>query len=399
MLKDKKVLLGITSSIAAYKSAELVRLFKKSGALVKVVQTEASLSFVTPLTLSTLSENEVFSKMVDKDNEQWNSHVELALWADLMIIAPLTANTMSKMATGKCDNLLLTTYLSAKCPIYFAPAMDLDMYKHETTKHNIKKLESFGNILIPAGFGELASGLIGEGRMAEPYEIIDFVKNDLNKDLPLKNKKLLITAGPTHEPIDPVRFIGNRSSGKMGISLAIEAANQGAKVHLIIGPTYLECNHSNITISKVKSAYDMYTVVDSDFKNSDIAIFAAAVADYTPEKIEKHKIKKSAKNLQIVLKHTTDIILEMARKKDPNQFVVGFALETQNELENAKNKLKEKSLDMIVLNSLNNKGAGFENDTNKITIIDRDNQVIDFKLKEKSEVAKDIISNIVKLNQ
>tara|TARA_B100001142_G_scaffold45541_1_gene41800 strand:- start:4534 stop:5733 length:1200 start_codon:yes stop_codon:yes gene_type:complete len=399
MLKDKRVLLGITSSIAAYKSAELVRLFKRSGALVKVVQTEASLSFVTPLTLSTLSENEVFSKMVEKDSEQWNSHVDLALWADLMIIAPLTANTMSKMATGKCDNLLLTTYLSAKCPIYFAPAMDLDMYKHETTKHNIKKLESFGNILIPAGFGELASGLIGEGRMAEPYEIIDFVKNDLNKDLPLKNKKLLITAGPTHEPIDPVRFIGNRSSGKMGISLAIEAANQGAKVHLIIGPTYLECNHSNITISKVKSAYDMYTVVDSDFKNSDIAIFAAAVADYTPEKIEKHKIKKSAKNLQIVLKHTTDIILEMARKKDPNQFVVGFALETQNELENAKNKLKEKSLDMIVLNSLNNKGAGFENDTNKITIIDRDNQVIDFKLKEKSEVAKDIISNIVKLNQ
>ena len=399
MLKDKRVLLGITSSIAAYKSAELVRLFKRSGALVKVVQTEASLSFVTPLTLSTLSENEVFSKMVEKDSEQWNSHVDLALWADLMIIAPLTANTMSKMATGKCDNLLLTTYLSAKCPIYFAPAMDLDMYKHETTKHNIKKLESFGNILIPAGFGELASGLIGEGRMAEPYEIIDFVKNDLNKDLPLKNKKLLITAGPTHEPIDPVRFIGNRSSGKMGISLAIEAANQGAKVHLIIGPTHLECNHSNITISKVKSAYDMYTVVDSDFKNSDIAIFAAAVADYTPEKIEKHKIKKSAKNLQIVLKHTTDIILEMARKKDPNQFVVGFALETQNELENAKNKLKEKSLDMIVLNSLNNKGAGFENDTNKITIIDRDNQVIDFKLKEKSEVAKDIISNIVKLNQ
>ena len=399
MLKDKKVLLGITSSIAAYKSAELVRLFKRSGALVKVVQTEASLSFVTPLTLSTLSENEVFSKMVDKDSEQWNSHVELALWADLMIIAPLTANTMSKMATGKCDNLLLTTYLSAKCPIYFAPAMDLDMYKHETTKHNIKKLESFGNILIPAGFGELASGLIGEGRMAEPYEIIDFVKNDLHKDLPLKNKKLLITAGPTHEPIDPVRFIGNRSSGKMGISLAIEAANQGAKVHLIIGPTHLDCNHSNITISKVKSAYEMYTVVDSDFKNSDIAIFAAAVADYTPEKIEKHKIKKSAKNLQIVLKHTTDIILEMARKKDSNQFVVGFALETQNELENAKNKLKEKSLDMIVLNSLNNKGAGFENDTNKITIIDRDNQVIDFKLKEKSEVAKDIISNIVKLNQ
>ena len=367
MLKDKKVLLGITSSIAAYKSAELVRLFKRSGALVKVVQTEASLSFVTPLTLSTLSENEVFSKMVDKDSEQWNSHVELALWADLMIIAPLTANTMSKMATGKCDNLLLTTYLSAKCPIYFAPAMDLDMYKHETTKHNIKKLESFGNILIPAGFGELASGLIGEGRMAEPYEIVEFIKNDLNKDLPLKNKKVLITAGPTHEPIDPVRFIGNRSSGKMGISLAIEAANQGAKVHLIIGPTHLDCNHSNITISKVKSAYEMYTVVDSDFKNSDIAIFAAAVADYTPDKIEEHKIKKSAKNLQIVLKHTKDIILEMARKKSPNQFVVGFALETQNELENAKNKLKEKSLDMIVLNSLNNKGAGFENDTNKIT--------------------------------
>ena len=251
MLKGKKVLLGITASIAAYKTAELVRLFKKEGAMVRIIQTEASLDFVAPLTLATLSENLVLTKMVDKQSGEWSNHVELGLWADIMVIAPLTANTMAKMKNGECDNLLLATYLSAKCAVYFAPAMDLDMYKHPSTAANISALKQYGNILIPSGFGELASGLVGEGRMAEPSEIIELIINELNKDLPLTNKKILITAGPTHEPIDPVRFISNRSSGKMGISLAIEAANQGAKVDLVLGPTNIECKHTNITIHNI----------------------------------------------------------------------------------------------------------------------------------------------------
>ena len=399
MLKGKKVLLAVTASIAAYKTAELVRLFKKAGASVKVIQTEASLHFVTPLTLATLSENSVLSQMIDADSGEWNNHVDLGLLADFMVIAPLTANTMAKMTTGECDNLLLATYLSAKCPVYFAPAMDLDMYKHPSTLYNIEKLQSFGNILIPSGFGELASGLVGEGRMAEPSEIIEHIIADLSKDLPLSNKEVLITAGPTYEAIDPVRFIGNRSSGKMGISLALECANNGAKVNLVLGPSHIAVKHSNIRVSKVESASEMFKMVNSYFESSDIAIFAAAVADYTTSIVAKNKIKKSDEKLTISLLKTTDILSEMALKKTAKQFVVGFALETENELENAKEKLKSKNLDMIVLNSLNNKGAGFEHNTNKITIIDKQNNIFDFELKDKSEVAKDIIAKIMDLSQ
>ena len=398
MLKGKKVLLGITASIAAYKSAELVRLFKKAGASVRVIQTEASLDFVASLTLATLSENPVLTKMVDADSGEWSNHVELGLWADMMVIAPLTANTMAKMKSGECDNLLLATYLSAKCPVYFAPAMDLDMYKHPSTKANITNLEEYGNILIPSGFGELASGLVGEGRMAEPAEIIELITTELNKDLPLTNKRVLITAGPTHEPIDPVRFIGNRSSGKMGIALALEAANQGAKVDLVLGPTSLEYKHANITTYKIETAEQMYNQVDALFSDSDISIFAAAVADYSPEVVAENKIKKSGLDLSISLSKTTDILAEMGVRKKDKQFVVGFALETENELENAKSKLSRKKLDMIVLNSLNNKGAGFQHNTNKITIIDKANNITDFVLKDKNEVAKDIINKIIKLS-
>ncbi|MEC9210013.1 MAG: bifunctional phosphopantothenoylcysteine decarboxylase/phosphopantothenate--cysteine ligase CoaBC [Bacteroidota bacterium] len=397
MLKGKKVLLGVTASIAAYKTAELVRLFKKAGASVKIIQTEASLHFVTPLTLATLSENPVLSKMLDDEIGEWNNHVDLGLWADLMVIAPLTANTMAKMITGECDNLLLATYLSAKCPVYFAPAMDLDMYKHPSTSNNIEKLRSFGNILIPSGFGELASGLVGEGRMAEPLEIIEHIIVDLSQELPLSNKEVLVTAGPTYEAIDPVRFIGNRSSGKMGVALALECANNGAKVNLILGPSHIDVTHSNISVQKVESANEMLNIVSSNFESSDVSIFSAAVADYAPKSIAKDKIKKSDTNLTISLLKTTDILSEMALKKTDKQFVVGFALETENELENAKEKLKSKGLDMIVLNSLNNKGAGFEHNTNKITIIDKQNNIFDCKLKDKSEVAKDIISKIIEL--
>jgi len=398
MLKGKKVLLGVTASIAAYKTAELVRLFKKAGALVRVIQSEASLDFIAPLTLATLSENPVLTKMVDSNSGEWSNHVELGLWADMMVIAPLTANTMAKMKSGECDNLLLATYLSAKCPVYFAPAMDLDMYKHPSTKANITTLEEYGNILIPSGFGELASGLVGEGRMAEPAEIIELITAELNKDLPLTNKRVLITAGPTHEPIDPVRFIGNRSSGKMGIALALEAANQGAKVDLVLGPTSLEYKHANITTYKIETAEQMYNQVDALFSDSDISIFAAAVADYSPEVVAENKIKKSGLDLSISLSKTTDILAEMGVRKKDKQFVVGFALETENELENAKSKLSRKKLDMIVLNSLNNKGAGFQHNTNKITIIDKANNITDFELKDKNEVAKDIINKIIKLS-
>ena len=399
MLKGKKVLIGVTGSIAAYKTAELIRLFKKKGALVKVIQTESSLLFAAPLTLATLSENPVLSKMIDADVGEWNNHVDLGLWADLMVIAPLTANTMAKMTNGECDNLLLATYLSAKCPVYFAPAMDLDMYKHPSTSNNIKKLQSFGNTLIPSGFGELASGLVGEGRMSEPKEIVEQILLDLSSGLPLSNKEVLITAGPTYEAIDPVRFIGNRSSGKMGIALALECANNGAKVKLVLGPSNVPVKHSNITIYKVESASEMLKSVNIHFKSSDISIFTAAVADYTPKFFSKDKIKKTDDNLTISLIKTTDILSKMALSKSNKQFVVGFALEKEKELEYAKHKLQSKNLDMIVLNSLNDQGAGFEHDTNKITIIDTKNNIFNFDLQEKSKVAKDIILKIIELSQ
>ena len=397
MLKGKKVLIGVSASIAAYKSVELVRLFKKEGASVKVIQTEASLLFVAPFTLATLSENPVLSEMVDAESGEWNSHVDLGLWADFMVIAPLTANSMAKMTTGECDNLLLATYLSAKCPVYFAPAMDLDMYRHPTTVKNIEKLQSFGDILIPSGFGELASGLVGEGRMAEPSEIIEHINLDLSTKLLLSGKEVLITAGPTYEAIDPVRFIGNRSSGKMGISLALECANNGAKVTLVLGPSHIDVEHSNIIVHKVESANEMFKIADNYFPSSDISIFTAAVSDYKPSSFSNNKIKKTDKDLTMPLLRTIDILSVLAAKRTEKQFVVGFALETTNELKNAKAKLKNKDLDMIVLNSLNDRGSGFGHSTNKITIIDRKNNIFDFELKDKSEVAKDIITKIIEL--
>ena len=395
MLKSKNVILGVTASIAAYKSAFIVRELKKAGALVKVIQTDASLDFVTPLTLSTLSENTVLTKMVEDDTKDWISHVDLSQWADLILIAPVTAKTMAKMVAGECDSLLLATYLSAKCPVYFAPAMDLDMYKHPSTKQNIEKLVSFGNKFIAPTFGELASGLVGEGRMAEPEDIIDFIKKDLSADLPLSKKKVLITAGPTYEPIDPVRFIGNHSSGKMGYHLAMQAAKMGAEVTLIMGPSDLKVENSNVLQINVKTAKDMQRSVKDHFEDADIAIFSAAVSDYKTENIASQKVKKSNGSWDISLTKTNDILLEISQEKKENQILVGFALETENELASAKEKLINKNLDMIVLNSLNDKGAGFSYDSNKITIIEKDNKIEEFELKHKREVAKDIISKII----
>jgi phosphopantothenoylcysteine decarboxylase / phosphopantothenate---cysteine ligase len=396
MLKDKKILLGITASIAAYKSTYIVRLLKKLGASVRVIQTEASLDFVTPLVLSTLSENNVIIDVVDKEKNQWNSHVELGLWADYMIIAPVTSKTMSKMVEGNCDNQLIASYLSAKCPVYFAPAMDLDMYKHPSTQNNIKKLQEFGNKLIPANHGELASGLVGEGRMAEPEEIINFLLNDINSEKELFGKNCLVTAGPTQENIDPVRFIGNRSSGKMGMAIANELAEKGAKVNLVMGPSNLSSSHYNINQINVHSANQMYDEVEKVFLDSDISVFTAAVSDYKPTYTYSEKIKKSENDLEIKLEKTKDILLEMSSDKKDHQFVVGFALETENEKENAIQKLQKKNLDMIILNSTKDKGATFGFDTNKISIIEKDLSVTNYELKEKYEVAKDIVSAIIK---
>lgn len=398
ILSGKNILLGITAGIAAYKTAGLVRLFIKAGANVKVVMTPASKDFITPLTLSTLSKNPVHSSFTndDDDNAVWNNHVELGLWADLFIVAPATANTLSKMANGVCDNLLLATYLSAKCPVYAAPAMDLDMYKHPTTLASLNLLRSFGNIIIPATSGELASGLVGEGRMAEPEAIVAFIEQDVLGKLPLKGKKILITAGPTYEAIDPVRFIGNHSSGKMGFEIASAAANLGAQVFLITGPTHETISHSLISISKVTSALEMYDEVHKHFATADIAILSAAVADYKPKYVAHQKIKKKETALTIELEKTKDILKSLGAIKN-NQFLVGFALETNNELEHAKEKLKAKNLNLIVLNSLNDKGAGFGGSTNKVTFITHNNQVIEHQLKSKAEVAKDLMQQI--LNQ
>lgn len=395
-LSGKKVLLGITAGIAAYKTTFLVRLFIKAGAEVKVVMTPAAKDFVTPLSLSALSNNPVFYSFVGKEEneELWNSHVELGLWADFMLIAPATANTLSKMADGICDNLLLATYLSAKCPVYFAPTMDLDMYQHPSTKENIEKLQSFGNICIPATSGFLASGLEGEGRMAEPEDIVQFIEADLLSKLPLKNKKVLITAGPTYEAIDPVRFIGNHSSGKMGFELANRAAQLGAQVILISGPSNEKISHSFIKRIDVISADEMYHATHKSFEDADIVIMAAAVADYKPVEVSNQKIKKSAANLTINLVPTQDILASLGSKKT-KQFIVGFALETNNEVENAEKKLVAKNLDLIVLNSLNDEGAGFQKSTNKITIIDKFKKKSEFSLKSKAAVAQDIFDVII----
>lgn len=397
ILSGKNILLGITAGIAAYKTASLVRLFIKAGAHVKVIMTPASKDFITPLTLSTLSKNPVHSSFTndDDDNAMWNNHVELGLWADYFVIAPATANTMSKMASGTCDNLLLATYLSAKCPVYFAPAMDLDMYKHPSTLVSFEKLKSFGNVMIPATSGELASGLVGEGRMAEPEDIIAYIENDILDQLPLRGKKMLITAGPTYEAIDPVRFIGNHSSGKMGFEIAKAAANLGAEVQLVTGPTHQRVSHSLITISQVTSASEMYDAAHKHFSSVDIAILSAAVADYKPKNVSDKKIKKASTTLSIELEKTKDILKSLGAIKK-HQFLVGFALETNNELEHAKGKLKSKNLNLIVLNSLNDKGAGFGGSTNKVTFITDTEQVIEHELKSKTEVAFDLMQQIIK---
>jgi phosphopantothenoylcysteine decarboxylase/phosphopantothenate--cysteine ligase len=396
VLSGKKVLLGVSGGIAAYKTATLVRLLIKAGAHVQVIMTPASKDFVTPLTLATLSKNPVHSTFIkeDNDNAEWNNHVALGLWADLMIIAPATANTLSKMANGNCDNLLIATYLSAKCPVYFAPAMDLDMYKHPSTIATFALLKSFGNIMIPAETGELASGLSGEGRMAEPENCIIFLEKDLESKLPLKGKKILVTAGPTYEAIDPVRFIGNHSSGKMGFDIAITAANLGAEVVLISGPTHLLTNNTNLTLIRVTSAQEMYDACHQHYNEVDVAICAAAVADYKPKLVSNQKIKKSENELIIELEKTKDILASLGQIKN-KQFLIGFALETENEIENAKLKIQKKNLDLIVLNSLQDDGAGFGKSTNKITFIDKNFSIEPMELKSKELVAIDIINKVV----
>ena len=389
-LKGKKILLAISGGIAAYKMNYLVRDFVKKGAEVKVILTPSAENFVTKVTLSTLSKNAVYSDFYDQ-NGTWNSHVELALWADVLLVAPCTANTLAKIVHGICDNLVIATYMSAKCPVFIAPAMDLDMYAHPSTKENLEKAERFGHHIIPAEFGELASGLEGQGRLAEPETILqkieDFFTQNQSKNL--EGKTVLITAGPTYEAIDPVRFIGNHSSGKMGFSLAEEAVERGAKVILISGPTSQKTDHKNIEIHRVTSAKEMYDEVFKCYEKVDIAIASAAVADYAPKIVAKEKIKKSEEEFTIELVKNPDILKTMGEKKT-HQFLVGFALETQNEEENAKSKLQKKNLDMIVLNSLRDEGAGFQKDTNKVKILTHSEQK-EFSLKSKDEVAKDIL--------
>ena len=395
ILRGKKILLGITGGIAAYKTPILVRLLKKAGSEIKVVLTENAKEFVTPLSLSTVSENPVLSKFKD-DDENWNNHVELGLWCDLMLICPATANSLYKMANGNCDNLLIATYLSCKSKIFFAPAMDLDMYKHESTKQSIEKLISFGNILIPPDSGELASGLVGEGRLPEPKSIVDFLIAHYSKNLPLKNKKVLITAGPTLEPIDPVRFISNHSSGKMGYRLAEEAKRLGASVCLISGPSNETLTETSIDLVNVTTSDQMEKEVMNRYQNSDIVIMAAAISDYTPKSYSNKKIKKESESkvFTIDLKKTNDILYNLGKlKKD--QLLIGFALENNNEIKNAKKKLKEKNLDIIVLNSLNDEGAAFGHDTNKVTIIDDNLKVNHYDLKPKRFVANDIFEYIL----
>ena len=396
VLSGKKIILGISGGIAAYKTATLVRLLIKAGAHVQVIMTPASKDFVTPLTLSTLSKNPVHSSFYNEEdaNAQWNNHVELALWADLIIIAPATANTLSKMVNGNCDNLLIATYLSAKCPVYFAPAMDIDMYKHPSTIATFDALKQYGNTIKPAESGELASGLYGEGRMAEPEHIIAFLEADILHKLPLKGKKILITAGPTYESIDPVRFIGNHSSGKMGFDLANQAASLGAEVILVSGPTHLKVLNNSIKVINVVSAEQMYHACDIFFNNVDVFIAAAAVADYRPKNVENQKIKKSNDNFSIELEKTKDILATLGATKQ-NQFIIGFALETENEIENAKVKIQKKNLDLIVLNSLQDEGAGFKSHTNKVTFIDHKFTIEAMDLKTKEAVAVDILNKVI----
>jgi phosphopantothenoylcysteine decarboxylase/phosphopantothenate--cysteine ligase len=395
MLTGKKILLGVSGSIAAYKAALLTRLLVKSGAEVKVVMTPSAKDFITPLTLATLSKNPVFSEFIKDQSGTWNNHVELGLWADAMVIAPASANTVAKMAHGMCDNLLLAVYLSARCPVLFAPAMDLDMLQHLSTQANIQKLRNYGNHLIDPAYGELASGLTGNGRMAEPEEIHDILTKFFANQNLLAGKKVLVTAGPTHESLDPVRFIGNHSSGRMGFAIAEALAGKGAEVNLVTGPTQQYTKHPNIIVKHVVSAEDMYNECAKIFPAADITVLSAAVADYKPAVKAEQKIKKKEDTLSIELVKTKDIAASLGKLKHNGQIIVGFALETEQEKENAVKKLEAKNFDLIVLNSLNDQGAGFGHDTNKITIIDRDKQAKSFALKSKKEVAEDIVNAII----
>ena len=394
-LKGKNILLGITGGIAAYKAAILVRLLVKEGAEVKVVMTKLAKEFITPLTMATLSKNPILVEFFDPENGQWNSHVDLGSWSDLFLIAPATANSMGKMAHAVADNLLITTYLSAKCPVMIAPAMDLDMFQHPANLKNIEILKSYGNIIIEPESGELASGLIGKGRMAEPEVITEKVIDFFSSKKKLKSKKILVTAGPTFEPIDPVRFIGNYSSGKMGYAIAEELASQGADVILISGPTNLETSNSNITKINVKTAQEMYNESVKYFPDCDAAVMSAAVADFKPVVYFDKKVKRGKDEMQIKLEPNKDIAAELGKMKKKNQKLIGFALETNDEFENAKKKIKNKNLDFIVLNSLNEDGAGFGHDTNKISIIDNSYNQTNFELKPKKEVAVDIVNAVI----
>ena len=395
MLKGKKILLGITGSIAAYKSVYLVRLLVKAGAEVKVIMTPSSKDFVTKLTLATLSKNPVLVDMFD--DESWANHVMLGRWADVMLIAPLSCNTLAKMAHGQCDNLLMAVYLSATCPVAMAPAMDEDMWYHKATRENLSKIQNFGVKLIPVEKGELASGLNGTGRMAEPETIVQFIKDNFFLPKKLDGKKAFVSAGPTYEPIDPVRFIGNHSTGKMGVAIAHELQNQGAEVTLILGPTQLSVPETGLKIVNVKTAAEMYNACTKIFNKTDIAIMAAAVADYAPATVSNIKIKKKEEELVVVLKKTKDILKSLGEKKKKGQVLVGFALETSNEREYALGKLKSKKADIVVLNSLNDQGAGFGSDTNKITIFDKSGKEFNFDVKSKEEVARDIVDTIIQL--
>jgi phosphopantothenoylcysteine decarboxylase/phosphopantothenate--cysteine ligase len=396
MLKNKNIILGVCGSIAAYKAAVLVRLLIKAGANVKVILTSDAANFITPLTLATLSKNPVYTQYFEKETGVWSNHVELGLWADMLIIAPASANTLAKMANGICDNLLSAVYLSAKCPVFLAPAMDLDMWKHKSTQSNIERLKSFGNTIISPNNGELASGLYGEGRMAEPEEITEFLAGTFKKKLPLTGKKVLVTAGPTFEAIDPVRFIGNHSSGKMGFAIADRFVELGADVTLISGPTAEASIHPLKRIDVV-SAAEMLKASQACFDEMDIIIMSAAVADYTPVHVASQKIKKKDNDLSIELKKTTDILATLGAQKSAGQILVGFALETENEEDNAKAKLLKKNLDLIILNSLNDKGAGFQTNTNKITIFNKNFEKKTFEVKSKADVAKDISTEILTL--
>lgn len=397
MLNGKKILIGISGSIAAYKTAYLIRALKKLQAEVKVVMTSSASDFIGPLTLSTVSGNPVYSKFYNKDSGEWTNHVELGMWADLMIVAPASANTLSKMANGLCDNLLLATYLSSKCPVWFAPAMDLDMYKHPSTVKNIETLVQYGNRCIEPNYGELASGLMGKGRMEEPEIISDLIVNHFTDSKDFQGKKVVVTAGPTYESFDPVRFIGNNSSGKMGIAIADEFSSRGANVTLVCGPSSVECSSDAVNRIDVTSAAEMYNAVVSNKAEFDVAIMAAAVADYTPKEIFTEKVKKKEGDLNIEFIRTQDILKSLGKQKKKGQVLVGFAMETENELENATKKLESKNADLIVLNSLNDEGAGFNSDTNKVTFVYPDNKSIEFELKSKSGVANDIANAVKKI--